>query len=150
MKKLGLGLVLLITAISTLGCGGSGYNSKEAIKRGDVVTRPDRVENLARFETFLENISNKKEDKIRVTGYTHEGEPIFEDLHYDGKELHYSHDNTNDKHSGDNKGIEKDVCTDILKKENEQGKVAFYVSGCAEMEERELLSVEAGALQPQE
>ncbi|MFJ7732537.1 DUF4362 domain-containing protein [Lysinibacillus sp. NPDC097231] len=60
------------------------YSSEEAIIRGDIDYWV-KVANLERFEKFLNNLSNKKEDTIRVTGYTIEGDLIFQDLHFDGK-----------------------------------------------------------------
>jgi hypothetical protein len=141
MKRYLLILLLLSIALGTIGCSNGAYNSKEAIKRGDIVNR-DEVANLEKFENFLTNLSNKKEDTIRVTGYTHEGDPIFKDLQFDGKVIQYTYDDSYDEHGGKDKGIEKDVCTEIIKKENDQGKFEFYVSGCSKGTDNFLLSVE--------
>ena len=113
MKRYLFLLLLISIILGTIGCSNGAYNSKEAIKRGDVVTR-DEVANIERFENFLTNISNKKEDTIRVTGYTHEGDPIFQDLQFDGKAIQYTYDDSNDQHGGDDKGIEKDVCNNLF------------------------------------
>jgi hypothetical protein len=113
-------MILLLVVISTIGCSSGAYSYEEVIKRGDIVYQV-KVDNLERFEKFLDNLSNKKEDTIRVTNYTKEGDPIFEDLQFDGKSIQYTYDNSNDAYAGNDKGIEKDVCTEIIKKENEQG-----------------------------
>ena len=141
MKKFLLIMILLSIVISTIGCSSGAYSSKEAIKRGDIVYQV-KVANLERFEKFLHNLSNNKEDIIRVTGYTHEGDPIFQDLQFDGKVIQYTYDNSNDEYAGSDKGMEKDVCTEIIKKENEQDEVEFFVSGCTKGNDRFLLSVE--------
>ncbi len=145
MKRFLLIMLLFSIVISTMGCSNGAYSSEEAIKRGDIVYQVE-VANLDRFENFLNNLSNKKEDTIRVTGYTHEGDPIFQDLQFDGKAIQYTYDNSNDEYAGKDKGIEKDVCTEIIKKENEQGKVEFFVSGCSKGNDRFLISVEKDKL----
>jgi len=132
-----------------IGCSKNGaYNSEEAIKRGDIVYQ-NEVVNLERFEKFLINISNKKEDTIRVTGYTDEGDPIFKDLHFDGKIIHFTYDNSNDKFAGKDKGIEKDVCTEIIKAENELGKIEFLISGCSKGNDQFLIQVDKDKLKHQ-
>lgn len=141
MKRFLLIMILLLIVINTIGCSNEAYSYEEAIKRGDIVYRV-RVDNLERFEKFLDNLSNKKEDAIRVTGYTIEGDPIFQDLQFDGKRIQYTHDNSNDAYAGNGKGIEKDVCTEIIKKENEQGQDEFFVSGCSKGEDRFLILLE--------
>jgi Domain of unknown function (DUF4362) len=113
------------------GCSkNKAYGSEEAIKKGDVVYL-NKVFNLARFEQFLTNLSNKKEDTIRVTGYTDEGDPIFQDLRFDGKLIHYRYDNSNDAFGGNNTGIVTDVCTKIIEEENVQGEIDYLISGCS-------------------
>lgn len=146
MKRFLLAMMLLSIVISTIGCSSNGasYSSEEAIKRGDIVYQGE-VANLERFEQFLLNLSNKKEDTIRVTGYTDEGDPIFQDLQY-GKDIQYTYDNSKDEFGGKNKGIKKDVCTEITKKENEQGEVEFFKSGCSKGIDGFLIRVEKDKL----
>jgi hypothetical protein len=141
--------ILFLFVISIIGCSKNGaYGSEEAIKRGDVVYQ-NEVVNLERFEQFLMNLSNKKEDTIRVTGYTHEGDPIFQDLRFDGKVIHYSYDNSNDEYAGNDKGIETDVCKEIIEKENTQGEVEFFISGCSKGNDGFLIRVEKDKLKHQ-
>lgn len=112
------------------GCSNNkAYGSEEAIKKGDVVYQ-NKVHNFKRFEQFLTNLSNKKEDSIRVTGYTDEGDPIFKDIKYDGKVIRYTYNDSNDAYGGSEKGIKKDVCTNISEEENIQGEIDFIISGC--------------------
>lgn len=134
-------LILVISSlfiISLTGCSENrAYGSREAVKRGDVVYQSEVV-NLERFEQFLNNLSKNKEDKIRVTGYTHEGDPIYQDLQFDGKAIQYRYDNSNDEYAGNDKGVKTDVCTRIVEKENEQGDIEYLVSGCSKKQEQEV------------
>jgi uncharacterized lipoprotein YehR (DUF1307 family) len=50
----------------------------------DIVNTHGNVENLGRFENFYENVQNGKKDNIRIVYYTEEGDPILQDLSYDG------------------------------------------------------------------
>jgi hypothetical protein len=148
MKKVLFVAISLLVVVGIIGCSKNrAYDSEEAIKRGDVVYQ-NKVVNLERFEEFLINISNKKEDTIRVTGYTDEGDPIFKDLQFDGKVIHFTYDNTNDKFAGD-KGIEEDDCTGIIKEESEPGKIYFLISGCSKGNDRFLIRVEKDKLKLQ-
>ena len=123
------------------GCSeNEAYGSEEAIKRGDIVYQ-NEVINLERFEQFLSNLSKNKEDKIRVTGYTDEGDPIFQDLQFDGKFIQYRFDNSNDEFAGNDRGIQTDVCTKIIEKENAQGTVDYLVSGCSKTPDHFLIQI---------
>jgi len=116
------------------------YGSEEAVKRGDVVYQSEVI-NLERFEQFLSNLSKNKEDKIRVTGYTHEGDPIYQDLQFDGKVIQYRYDNSNDEYAGNDKGVKTDVCIKIVEQENEQGEVEYLISGCSKNQDHFLIRV---------
>ena len=146
MKRFLFIVIVFLVVISIIGCSKNGaYSAEEAIKRGDVVYQ-NEVDNLEKFEQFLVNLSAKREDSIRVIGYTHEGDPIFHDLQFDGKVIQYTYDNSKDEYAGNDKGIEKDVCTEIIEKENEQGEVEFLISGCSAGNDRFLIRIEKDKL----
>ncbi len=133
--------ISLLLVMSMIGCSqNEAYGSEEAIKRGDVVYQSEVI-NLERFEQFLSNLSKNKEDKIRVTGYTHEGDPIFQDLQFGGKFIQYRFDNSNDEFAGNDRGIQTDVCTKIIEKEHIQGEIDYLVSGCSKNQEHLLIRV---------
>ncbi|MEH7225390.1 DUF4362 domain-containing protein [Bacillus sp. JJ1566] len=148
MKKSILVIILLVV-LSCMGCSKEGgYGSEEAIERGDVVYR-NGVANYVKFEQFLLSLSTSKESTIRVTGYTHEGDPIFQDLHFDGEVIHYTHDNSNDEYAGKEKATKKDACKEIIEKENTQGGIEYIeyiVSGCSNNLEYFLFSIEKNQL----
>ena len=131
MNRILIVFVLLLLAIGGVGCSqNKSYGSEEAIKKGDVVFT-HKVFNVERFEEFKNNLANNKEDTIRVTGYTTEGDPIFQDLQFDGELIHYSHDNSNDAFGGKDKGIETDVCTKIIEEEIVKGELDYLITGCS-------------------
>jgi PBP1b-binding outer membrane lipoprotein LpoB len=122
---------VLLSLFFIAGCSNQkGYGIEEAIEKGDVVSQ-DKAFNTERLEQFTKNLSINKEDAIRVTGYTVEGDPIFQDLQFDGKFIHYSHDNSNDKFGGENTGIETDTCTKVVEEENIKGEIDYLISGCS-------------------
>jgi hypothetical protein len=142
LKRLIFSVILFWVVIGIIGCSQSeAYGSEEAIKKGDIVYRKE-VFNLERFEQFLINLSNKKEDTIRVTGYTDEGDPIFQDLQFDGKVIHYIYDNSNDEYGGKDKGRETDVCKEVIGKESTQGEIDYLISGCSKNLPHFLIRVE--------
>ncbi|WP_254871020.1 DUF4362 domain-containing protein [Bacillus sp. Marseille-Q1617] len=53
-------------------------------KETDIVNTHGNVENLERFDEFYENAQSGMEDNIRIVYYTEEGDPILQDLSYDG------------------------------------------------------------------
>lgn len=133
--------------MSMAGCSeNEAYGFEEAIKRGDIVFQSEVI-NVERFEQFLSNLSNNKEDKIRITNYTHEGDPIFQDLQFDGKVIQYRHDNSNDEFAGNDRGVETDACTKISEKENEQGEVKYLISGCLKNQDHFLIRVGVNEVQ---
>lgn len=139
--------IAFILVMSLNGCSeDEAYGSEEAIKRGDIVYQSDVI-NLERFEQFLSNLSNKKEDKIRVTGYTDEGDPIFQDLQFDGKVIQYRYDNSNDEFAGNDRGIQTDVCTKIIEKENIRGEVDYLISSCSNNQDYFLIRVGVNKVQ---
>ena len=151
MRRSLLGLCLIFVVLFILGCSNvanfsevvksGAYSYEEAVKRGDIVFQAE-VENFERFEQFLNNIANKTEDTIRITGYTHEGDPIFEDLHFDGNEIHYTHDNSHDEFAGSDRGITKEVCKEIVDITTEQGNTEYWLSGCLNGNDLWLITVD--------
>ncbi len=106
------------------------YDSEEAIENGDVVNRHGEISNLEKFENFIKNVESGAKDKIRITMYTHEGDPIFDNLNYDGNKIQYTHDDSQDGYAGSEKGIKSTSCSNIESRNNEDG-VEYYLSECS-------------------
>ncbi|MFD0048341.1 DUF4362 domain-containing protein [Actinomycetes bacterium NPDC127524] len=113
---------------------GSAYNSEEATKRGDVVFTPSGIKNFNRFQDFLNNMNIHQKDKVRITAYTKEGDPIFSDLVYDGKNIKYSHDSSNDKFGGD-PSVLTNTCSKVITKETVNNGIDYHLSDCVKAPE---------------
>ncbi|MGE7113848.1 DUF4362 domain-containing protein [Lysinibacillus sp. NPDC047702] len=135
-------IILLSCLVLLTGCSlTGGYDSSKAIKRGDITLSLNGVHNFERFEQFLEHLANNQEDTVRVTAYTIEGDPIFEDLHFDGINIQYTHDNSHDAFGGQDKGQETDVCKNIMSCINDQNEVEYVLVDCANNGEISLFQV---------
>ncbi|WP_223701096.1 DUF4362 domain-containing protein [Sutcliffiella deserti] len=106
------------------------YHSEEAIENGDVVDLHGEISNLDRFEDFVESVENGVKDGIRITIYTDEGDPIYNNLDYDGNKIQYTYDNSQDGFAGSGQGVRSTFCSGIKAKENEDG-VEYRLSGCS-------------------
>jgi hypothetical protein len=123
-------IVISLVVLTINGCSqNEAYGSEKAIKKGDVVYL-NEVFNIEKFNKFLVNLSNNKKDSIRITAYTDEGDPTFKDLKYDGTEIKYSYDDSNDKFGGNKKGLKRDVCSKISEEENLEGNIDYILGGC--------------------
>ncbi|WP_410984205.1 DUF4362 domain-containing protein [Bacillus cereus] len=81
----------------------------------DVIAKGHKVSNLHKFEKFVVNVEKDVTDKIRIVNYTDEGDPIFQTLEYDGEEIIYTSDSSQDKFAGKDKGVYSDTCKKITK-----------------------------------
>lgn len=135
--------IFLLACLGFLtGCSvADGYDSSKAIKRGDITILHNGVHYLERFEQFLEYLANNQEDTVRVTSYTKEGDPIFEDLHFDGNDIQYTHDNSHDAFGGQDKGQEMDVCKNIMSSVNDQNEVEYVLVDCINKREISLFKI---------
>jgi hypothetical protein len=106
------------------------YNSETAKENGDVVNIHGKISNLDKFENFIKNVESGIKDKIRITIYTVEGDPIFYNLNYDGNQIQYTFDNSQDGDRGSDIGINSASCSDIGTKNTENG-VEYHLSGCS-------------------
>lgn len=98
-------------------------------ENNDVIAKGHKISNLHKFEKFVTNVEKGTIDKIRIVNYTHEGDPIFQTLEYDGKEISYFSDSSNDKFAGKDKGIYSDTCKKIIKDIHED--IRYTLHGCA-------------------
>ncbi|GGH27290.1 DUF4362 domain-containing protein [Paenibacillus segetis] len=123
-------ILLIIVSLVLFSCsnsigkesGSKGYDADKAIQRGDVVDQHGRISNAERLDSFILSIDEKKVDKIRITRYTIEGDPIFFDFKYDGKVITYKYDNSNDKFGSSN--VRSTVCKNFTK--NTEGTTTEY------------------------
>ncbi|WP_161487175.1 DUF4362 domain-containing protein [Neobacillus mesonae] len=107
------------------------YNSEEAIKNGDIVDVHGKISNLDKFKQFIKNVNDGVKDKVRITLYTKEGDPIFYNLDYNGKKIKYTFDDSQDSYGGAGMaGIENATCTNIESTNSENG-VEYHLRKCS-------------------
>lgn len=127
--KLTLTLFSLLLITGLIACSTNNYPSNKAIANGDVVYFNETY-NLDTFQRFIANVETQQPDSIRITGYTEEGDALIKDLKFDGEAIHYTYDNSRDKHGGKNKGKHKDICTTITAEQSEEWGYNYIISDC--------------------
>ena len=60
------------------------YRSEQAVQNGDVVNIHGNYSNIDKWNNFVKNVDSNQPDKVRITQYTVEGDPIFYELVYNG------------------------------------------------------------------
>ncbi|WP_066070305.1 DUF4362 domain-containing protein [Neobacillus soli] len=73
----------------------NGQNDRPA--NNEIKDMHGMVENIERLDLFVKNMQSGKKDKVRLTRFTIEGDPIFHDLDYNGSKLEIKVDTTKDK-----------------------------------------------------
>lgn len=134
-----LGITLLSTYIT--GCqldqaNDIPENSMDEPAKNEVQEIHGMLENIERLNLFVENVQNKVKDRVRLTRYTIEGDPIFHDLHYDGTQLTVKYDTKEDKFGQGE--VKTYVCSSIQKQESNT-ETKFILEECPDL--RELLSI---------
>ncbi len=85
------------------------YDKNAACRNGDFVyesyIRMELNCNLDAFVAFLSNTTQLQKDWVRIVRYTVEGDPITQQLDFDGEQIIYTIDNTRDKFGGSEKTI---------------------------------------------
>jgi hypothetical protein len=136
-----LGLVAFFTFISLIvsGCQTTEAPAKQlAPGKNEVVETHGSLKNFQRLDLFVENVQNNKKDKVRLTRYTIEGDPIYHDLDYDGSKLTLTYDTTKDKF-GQGEVTTSD-CKSIEKQESET-ETKYLLAGCSASQMGELIAI---------
>lgn len=85
---------------------------KAEINRADeVVIGHNAIENADRFHAFSKSVSQQQKDEIRIMQRTIEGDPIYQNVRFNGKEYEYTHDSREDAFGS--KEITRDTCGDF-------------------------------------
>jgi hypothetical protein len=102
-------------------------NNLNSVENNEIINMHGNVKNLNRLDLFVENVAAKKSDEIKITHYTIEGDPIYDEVTYDGNLLTITNDNTEDKFgSGE---ILTYTCKKITKNESET-ELEFLLMDC--------------------
>jgi hypothetical protein len=112
--------------------GGLDYSLERAATNGDLVNLHGKLTNLDNWKRFLANVKNGTADDIHITSFTIEGDPIFEDLIFDGQTIEYTFDNTHDAFGKPVKTVS--FCSKIEDNKAEKG-IEYRLSGCGDERE---------------
>ncbi|MGB7999788.1 MAG: DUF4362 domain-containing protein [Anaerobacillus sp.] len=121
MKRI---LLLLFLLLLLVGCK---YKPSDS---DIVVGLSTEITNIVTFEQFLRNVEEGKKDEIRIVSYTEEGDPIIQDVKFDGKTIVAKTDTTRDKF-GTGK-VESISCKSIGSKKSTDSEksVEYFLSDC--------------------
>lgn len=119
-------LIMMLLLLSACSPASDSYDSETAIRNGDVVNVHGQTYNVEQLDAFIDNVKSGRNAKVQITGYTIEGDPIFQILEYDGKVIRYTYDNSRDKFAGSDKGKRQSEMVNIIKEEN-QDTVIWYL-----------------------
>lgn len=103
-----------------------------------IIDRHGQVENLIRLDTFVEMVHTGTKDKVRLTRYTIEGDPIYYDLDYNKGKLTLTVDTTEDEYGSGN--VTTYECQQISKTESST-EMKYILEGCPNGKTGELLTI---------
>lgn len=138
-------VVVLLTACSDMGEKtvtsdfpkvSKPYRLEQAVQNGDVVNIHGNYSNIDKWNNFVKNVDSNQPDKVRITQYTIEGDPIFYELVYNGGIIQYTFDNSMDAF-GSNSGRPTTSCKRIGKKKLEQGQEGYVLLECNDSKTRD-------------
>ncbi len=102
----------------------------------DVVDMHGEIENMERFEEFLNNVEQGQRDNIRVVRYTTEGDPMLHDLEYKGEVIKSTSDPRRDKFGGGS--INTSTCTSVEVVEHTE-RTEYILDGCGNITDNIIL-----------
>ena len=104
----------------------------QSVKDSDIVFDHDGeiTSNWDKLEKFIQNVENSNEDKIRIVRYTEEGDPIFDTLDYNGENIKYTYDNSQDIHGSSDEGKTNATCADLDSEITEMG-IKYSLIDCS-------------------
>ena len=142
MLKKYMGFLALSSIVLLSGCNNAVDSKPKYVeKESDILDKHGEIENKERFDQFLKNVQQGKEDTIRIVHYTKEGDAILHDYEFKNKVIHVTQDNSHDNY-GDTE-ITKTTCKKI-KENKDSGKTSYTLMGCTSPKaiDTEVLTVE--------
>lgn len=121
LKKAIITMVSLLMLLTACGTNPSktekqGTSETNLPEDNQIIDKHGDVKNLKRLDDFVQNVNEGKGDEIKITHYTIEGDPIYDTVTYDGKQLTITNDNTEDKFGSPE--ITTYTCKNIIKDES--------------------------------
>ncbi len=111
------------------------YRTDRAEKNGDVIQGPGGTINIQVWHRFMEQVEQAHPASVQLALYTAEGDPIFHNLEYDGRSIHYLFDNSEDGYGSPDKVF--DTCERILSEPRRVEKsgwtgAVYRLAGCSD------------------
>jgi hypothetical protein len=139
-------IFLMVSATLLISCQSSnttphvGENGSNLMEAGsnEVIAMHGRIENIAKLDSFVQNVQSKKVDDVQLTRYTIEGDPIYHKLNYNSEKIEIIIDASKDKFgSGEIFNFE---CKTIKKQEiNTETK--YILEGCPDPQTRDFFTI---------
>lgn len=120
-------LIVLLLLLSACSGKPSAFGDNTVGKDEVAVIHGIETTNIERLDEFVKNVKNSRKDKIRLTTYTEEGDPIIHDLDYNGKVLKLTVDNTKDRFSAEEDRIIKTYEYSKISKEKRTDSTVYYL-----------------------
>ncbi|WP_185960101.1 DUF4362 domain-containing protein [Planococcus soli] len=119
MKKT---LLILLVFLVASAC------NRQTFSEGDIIENlHGDVTNEERLYRFYENMENGEKDAVRIISYTTEGDPIYQDLSYDGNVIESVEDFTEDQYGSGEIVARECESMVILSSETEE---VYVLEGC--------------------
>ncbi|NGZ77642.1 DUF4362 domain-containing protein [Saccharibacillus alkalitolerans] len=72
------------------------YGWEQSKRYGDIAQGPSGTLHIEKWQAFLKRIDQRQPASVQIALYTDEGDPVFENMNYDGHSIHYLYDNSLD------------------------------------------------------
>ncbi|GHH96918.1 DUF4362 domain-containing protein [Neobacillus kokaensis] len=117
---------------------GIPLKDKDLTEKNEIVETHGGLQNVERLDDFIYNVKNDKKDKVRLTRYTIEGDPIYHDLDYTDSKLTFTLDTREDEYG--HGAVTKSICKGIQKQELET-ETNYLLTGCENEPMKGLLTI---------
>lgn len=109
------------------------YDYEQAVDNGDIVQILGKMYNFDKWEDFLTDIEQSRPASVQRVGYTIEGDPIFDNLDFDGQSIYYVSDNTMDRFGLPKKEFDtcEKVITEPIPAEHNTPGIVYRLDGCS-------------------
>ncbi len=84
-----------------------GYNQQDH----NVIESHGQIDNPQYLDEFIRSVDKGEDAEVRIVSYTSEGDPVFKDLNFNGEEIEYKLDTTQDQFGADK--VSKKKCKEI-------------------------------------
>ncbi|BDH60408.1 hypothetical protein MTP04_05380 [Lysinibacillus sp. PLM2] len=149
MKKIYY-LTLTITLILLMGCQNVENTVENEITSDneavldyvpsseDVISMHGDIDNIERFEAFFNHVEKGQKDNIRIVNYTTEGDPILQEVDYDGENIKVTTDSRRDSYGQGS--ISQNTCRKINVVEKLE-RTDYQLEGCKNQLDNMLLVI---------